>query len=158
MAAAYDIEVFFDGDCPLCRREINFLQRRDHQHRIRFTNIAATDFDAGAFAMQRQDFAARIRGRLPNGTFIEGVEVFRRLYSAIGYNTLVRVTRLPGISHLLALGYTWFAKHRLQWTGRCTDDACGALPQDPSNPDARVPGSITSTSRAILTTASTSRG
>ncbi|MCA9152358.1 MAG: DUF393 domain-containing protein, partial [Planctomycetales bacterium] len=34
------VEVFYDGDCPLCKREIGFLQRRDRQGRIRFTDIA----------------------------------------------------------------------------------------------------------------------
>ena len=120
----YDVEVFFDGECPLCRREIDVLAGLDHKQRIRFTDITRPEFDAQRFGLNQADFMDHIRGRLPDGTLIEGVEVFRRLYSAIGLGPLVRLTRVPGISHLLDLGYRWFAKHRLRLTGRCVDSAC----------------------------------
>jgi len=55
---------------------------------------------------------------------IEGVEVFRRLYTAVGLGVLAAPTRLPGMAQLLDLGYRWFAKERLRLTGRCADGAC----------------------------------
>lgn len=53
-----------------------------------------------------------------------GVEVFRRLYAAVGFGPLAALTRLPGVAQLLDLGYRWFAKNRLRLTGRCADGAC----------------------------------
>ena len=50
-----------------------------------------------------------------------GVEVFRRLYTAIGLGPLVWATRLPIVSGLLDWGYRFFARNRLRWTGRCSD-------------------------------------
>lgn len=38
--ANFDIEVFYDGACPLCMREIRMLQGRDRRQRIRFVDIA----------------------------------------------------------------------------------------------------------------------
>jgi predicted DCC family thiol-disulfide oxidoreductase YuxK len=61
---------------------------------------------------------------LPDGTIVEGVEVFRRMYAAVGFGALVGASRLPGIAHLLNLSYAVFAKNRLKLTGRCTNDAC----------------------------------
>lgn len=119
------VEVFFDGDCPLCVREIRLLRRLDGQRqRILFTDIAHPEFDVGAHGKTWQDFMDRIHGRLPDGTFIEGLEVFRQLYAAVGLGWLVAITRAPGISHLLELGYRWFARNRLRLTGRCADGAC----------------------------------
>ncbi len=66
----------------------------------------------------------QLHGRLPDGSVIRGVEVFRRLYAAVGFSKLVAATRLPGISHMLNLGYWLFAKNRLRLTGRCDDGAC----------------------------------
>ena len=60
-----------------------------------------------------------IQGRLPDGNWITGVEVFRRLYTAVGFGPLVALTRLPGISHGLDAGYRVFARNRLRFTGRC---------------------------------------
>jgi predicted DCC family thiol-disulfide oxidoreductase YuxK len=120
----FDIEVFYDGACPLCLREIDLLRRRDHRARIRFTDIAADGFDAEAVGVRWEALMERIHGRLPDGTLVEGVEVFRRLYAAVGFGPLVRLSRAPGVSQLLDLAYHLFAKNRLRLTGRCADDAC----------------------------------
>lgn len=121
---SWEVEVFYDGECPLCRREIDMLRRKDRRRRIRFTDIASADFDGDAVGRDYDTLMAQIHGRLPDGQWIVGVEVFRRLYSAVGFGWLVRITRVPGISHLLSLGYRWFAKRRLSWTGR-DRDSCG---------------------------------
>ncbi len=117
-------EVFFDGECRLCSREIAFLRRRDKTGAIRFTDIAAAEFDASVYDMTQADFMAQIRGRTADGRFIKGVEVFRQLYSAVGFKWAVRISRLPVISWLLDRAYRWFAKNRLRLTGRCDDGAC----------------------------------
>ncbi len=121
---AFDVEVFYDGDCPLCSREIRMLRRRDRRGRIRFVDIAAPDFDPASTGRTWEALMDRIHGRLPDGTMIEGVEVFRRLYAAAGFRTLVWCSRLPGIAQLLGLAYRLFAKNRLRWTGRCAEAAC----------------------------------
>ncbi len=123
-AADHEVEVFYDGACPLCMREINMLRRWDRRRRIRFTDIAAPEFTAESVGQKYDDLMARIHGRLPNGEWIEGVEVFRRLYAAVGFGPLVWLTRLPGASHLLNLGYRIFARNRLKWTGRCDANGC----------------------------------
>ena len=123
-ARDFDIEVFYDGACPLCLREIRMLQVRDSRSRIVFTDIAAEEFDARAIGRSQAELMRRIHGRLPDGRLIVGVEVFRRLYSAIGFAPLVWLTRLPIVSQLLDLGYELFAKYRLRLTGRCTEESC----------------------------------
>jgi len=120
----FEVEVFFDGACPLCTKEMEMLRRRDQGRRIRFTDIAAPSFDAGAVGLSWDTLMSRIHGRLPDGTVIEGVEVFRRLYAAVGFSRLAKLSRAPGVSHLLELGYRLFAKNRLRLTGRCADDGC----------------------------------
>ena len=120
----FDIEVFFDGACPLCMREIRMLQRRDQKRRIRFVDIAADGFDATSVGLTWEVLMARIHGRLPDGTLVEGVEVFRCLYAAVGFRRLVALTRLPGVKQLLNVAYHAFAKNRLRLTGRCAGGAC----------------------------------
>ena len=131
-------EVFFDGECPLCVREIKMLRRLDRGARIRFTDIASPSFDATEVGLPIEALMARIHGRdlrEPDGGLIEGVEVFRRLYAAVGLGPLVRLTRAPGVRHALDRGYDWFAKNRLWLTGReeaaeqsCHDGRC-AVPE-----------------------------
>lgn len=135
--ADFDIEVFYDSACPLCLREVQMLRGRDRKQRIRFVDIAADEFDAATVGVTWETLMDRIHGRLPDGTVIEGVEVFRRLYAAVGFAPLVALTRLPGLTRLLDVAYHAFAKNRLRLTGRCVDDACEvhakprALSEDP---------------------------
>jgi predicted DCC family thiol-disulfide oxidoreductase YuxK len=126
--APYDIEVFFDGACPLCAREIALLRGMDRRGRIRFTDITDPGFDPTACGRTMGELMAGIQGRLPDGTWVQGVEVFRRLYSAVGLSWAVAPTRLPGVSQVLDAGYRLFAKNRLRLTGRCADGVCAVEP------------------------------
>jgi len=123
-------EVFFDGDCPLCRREIATLRSLDKHARITFTDIAGAGFDPSKLGLSRSDLMRRIHGRTADGTVVEGVEVFRRLYAAVGFAPLVAVTRAPPIAWLLDRAYDWFADNRLRITGRCTHETCSVFPDD----------------------------
>lgn len=102
------------------------LRGWDRRGNIGFVDIAADGFDASTVGVSQADLMARIHGRLASGALIEGVEVFRQLYTAVGFGSLVSLTRIPGVSHVLDFAYTLFAKHRLQMTGRCTDGVCDA--------------------------------
>ncbi len=123
-SAAYAVEMFYDGECPLCMREVRLLRSRDREGRIRFTDIAARGFDPSALGLELSQMMAKIHARLPSGELIQGVEVFRRLYEAVGYRRTVRLSRAPVISGLLELGYAWFARSRLRLTGRCDSGTC----------------------------------
>ena len=120
------IEVFYDGGCPVCLREVRVLRRLDRQGRIRFTDIDAPGFQAPRDGPAFDDLMARIHARTSDGTWTYGVEVFRRLYAAVGFGPLVAVSRLPGLSHLLDWSYAIFAKNRTRWFGRCTASTCAA--------------------------------
>jgi predicted DCC family thiol-disulfide oxidoreductase YuxK len=127
LATDYEIEVFYDGGCPLCRREIAMLRRRDRGGRIRFADIDAADFFSQQSEQRErtyEELMAGIHGRLPDGTWIQGVEVFRRLYAAAGFRRLVRASRWPVVAPLLDMAYRVFARNRLRLTGRCSAASC----------------------------------
>lgn len=117
----WTVQVFFDGECPLCAKEIAMIRWLDRRDRIWLVDIASTDFQASDWGMTQQALMDEIHGRLPGGEPIKGVEVFRRIYAAVGLKPLVWISRIPGISHGLDWGYKLFAKNRLKWTGRCND-------------------------------------
>ena len=136
------IRVLYDGECPLCSREIRFLERRDRgRGRIQFEDIADSGFDPQRYGVEAGELMARIHGVLPSGDLIEGVEVFRRAYSAVGFGWLMAPTRLPGLRNLADLAYQVFARNRLRWTGRasgaCEDGQC------------RIPAHGTSANREV---------
>ena len=123
MSEAWQIRVLYDGECPLCTREIRFLEARDGgRGRIELEDIAAPGFDASAYGLAQEQVMARIHGVLPDGTVVEGMEVFRRVYAAVGLGWLLAPTRWPGLRVLADRAYRVFARNRLRWTGRA--NAC----------------------------------
>lgn len=116
------VQVFFDGECPLCIREIKMLRRLDSNRRIEFTDISTKEFDASSYARSHDELMARIHGRDADGNWIEGVEVFRQLYGAVGFGWIMAVTRIPGIKQMLDWMYVKFANNRLSLTGRKQDN------------------------------------
>jgi len=119
-----DFEVFYDSECPLCAREIGWLKQRDRLKRIRFTDLNAPDFNPASLGLTKPALLAEIHGRMPDGRIVRGVEVFRQLYSAIGFRWAVSGSRLPVISQVLDAGYHLFARNRMRLTGRCTKKSC----------------------------------
>ena len=114
----HQLEVFFDGDCPLCLREINWLKRRDTENRVRFTDLMDPNFDPQSVGKTHQELMDRIHGRLPDGSWTEGVDLFIRLYELTGLKWLANLLANRALKPGWKLGYRFFAKYRLTLTGR----------------------------------------
>lgn len=96
-------EVFFDGECPLCKREIEMIRRQDKSKKLRLTDISQSNFSSDDFSLDT--LMREIHGRMPNGEYVKGVEVFREIYHRIGFSGIVASTRLPVIRELLDVAY-----------------------------------------------------
>ena len=127
-----EVRVLYDGECPLRQREISMLQRLDRgRRRIDFEDIAAPRFDSERYGLDQAQVMARIHAVLPDGSVIEGVEVFRRAYAAVGLGWLAAPTRWPVLRSAFEAAYRVFARNRLRWTGRaadCPDGMCAIPP------------------------------
>jgi predicted DCC family thiol-disulfide oxidoreductase YuxK len=148
MSGPWQIRVLYDGECPLCTREIRFLERRDRgRGRIHFEDIADPAFDPAAYGLDDRQLMARIHGVIPDGSVVEGVEVFRRAYAAVGMGWLLAPTRWPVLRSLADLAYRVFARNRLRWTGResaCPEGRCEitrSRAEGPNSFDSARPGS-----------------
>lgn len=117
---SWKIKLLYDGECPLCVREVKFLRKTDAGRGIvNFVDIADPNYNPDANG--GVDFAAamgRIHGVLPNGTVIKNVEVFRRVYEELGMGWVYAITKLPAIANIADIIYGIWADWRLQLTGR----------------------------------------
>ena len=119
------LEVFFDGECPLCKHEINWLRKRDRKQLVAFIDIAAADFEPESYGKTMEQLMGQLHARTPDGDWLVGVEVFRRMYGAVGLGFLASWTRWPVLRSIANATYAIFAKNRLRWTRRKTCDASG---------------------------------
>ncbi|GAB4532744.1 MAG: DUF393 domain-containing protein [Pleurocapsa sp.] len=117
---SWKIKLLYDGECPLCVREVNFLLKKDAGRGIiKFVDIADLNYQAQENG--GVDFATamgRIHAVLPDGTVIKNVEVFRRVYEELGMGWIYAITKLPIIGAIADLLYNIWADWRLKITGR----------------------------------------
>uniref|UniRef100_A0A383VJS5 Thiol-disulfide oxidoreductase DCC n=1 Tax=Tetradesmus obliquus TaxID=3088 RepID=A0A383VJS5_TETOB len=81
-----EIRMLYDGECSLCMKEVKFLQGRDAAAgKIDFVDIAEPSYSPEDNAgITFQAAMERIHAILPDGTIVKDIEVFRRLYEAVG--------------------------------------------------------------------------
>jgi predicted DCC family thiol-disulfide oxidoreductase YuxK len=117
---SWKIKLLYDGECPLCLREVNFLQKQDAgRGLIAFVDIADKNYNPEENS--GISFAAamgRIHGILADGTIIQNVEVFRQVYDILGIGWIYAATKWPIIGFLVDIIYEIWASWRLTLTGR----------------------------------------
>lgn len=101
--------VWFDGGCPLCRREIAAMKRLDRAGRITFLDVAS---DATECPIDRGALLARFHAQ-ENGVLLSGAAAFAAMWRAI---PLLRPFGLAARNRLVGSALEWlyvrFLRHR----------------------------------------------
>ena len=109
----------FDGGCPLCRREIGFLKKKDISNRIKFVDISKKDYDPNLFRdISYTEAMSNLHGILENGEIIKGLEVLAYSYELVGLGWVYFPLKITFLSSILRLFYKYWTKYRLKLTGR----------------------------------------
>jgi predicted DCC family thiol-disulfide oxidoreductase YuxK len=119
-STAWKIKLLYDGDCPLCMREVKFLRQRDAgRGLIAFVNIADDGYNpADHGGIDYATAMGRIHAVKADGTVLKNVEVFRQIYDVLGLGWIYAPTRWPIVGPLVDWLYSLWADWRLRLTGR----------------------------------------
>lgn len=117
---SWKIKLLYDGECPLCVREVNFLTKKDAGRKvIKFIDIASLDYDPQEHGgIDYATAMGRIHGILPDGTIITNVEVFRQAYESLGMGWVYAITKIQILGAIADWFYGIWAGWRLKITGR----------------------------------------
>ncbi|OAY30927.1 uncharacterized protein At5g50100, chloroplastic isoform X2 [Manihot esculenta] len=97
----WKIKMLYDGDCPLCMREVNMLRERNKSYgTIKFVDISAEDYSA------------------EDNQGLDYKTAFRRLYEEVGLGWVYAITKYEPVASIADAVYGVWAKYRLQITGR----------------------------------------
>lgn len=120
VAPSWKIKLLYDGECPLCLREVNFLRKRDAgRGLVRFVDIADQNYSPDENSgIDFETAMGRIHAILPNGTVVKNVEVFRRVYETLGMGWVYAITKVPIVGAVADALYGVWADRRLALTGR----------------------------------------
>jgi len=122
----HKLTFLFDGGCPLCLRETNFLKSKDDLNKINFVDIDNDNFNPLLFNdISYVDAMSNLHGILENGDIIKGLDVLAYSYELVGLGWVYYPLKIEFLAPILRLFYKHWAKYRLKITGRSnTEKLC----------------------------------
>ena len=125
------LTIFFDGGCPLCKREVDFLQSKNQKGALSFIDINTSDFSSDLkYGITYKQAMDRIHAMKSDGSVIKDIKVFQEAYSLIGLGWIYAPTKLPILDKFIEFIYGLWAKYRLKITFRpsieklCSEKGC----------------------------------
>jgi predicted DCC family thiol-disulfide oxidoreductase YuxK len=110
--ATWQIKMLFDGQCPLCTREVAMLRKRDARGLIAFEDITDPSFAPETYGLTMPELLGSMHGVRRDGSILRGVDVFAEAYDAVGWTLPGRLIRWPITRPFAKLGYRIFAAIR----------------------------------------------
>lgn len=115
--------MFYDGGCPLCRREVEHYRRIDRARRVDWVDITRQPDRLEAAGLGPDAAMSRLHAFDREGRLVVGVSAFVAVWHALPYYRhlarAVEALRLVGVLDWL---YEPFAKWRLR--RRCREGVC----------------------------------
>lgn len=106
------LRVFFDGGCPLCRKEISLYRDADKADAIDWLDVSAEQ-NIDSLPLPTQALLARFHVQRSDGQLISGARGFIEMWRHLpGWHWLARICGIPGIPWVLEVGYRNFLKLR----------------------------------------------
>ena len=107
------LTVYYDGACPVCRREISFYKTRTGAE-VSYCDVAAEVCPAPD--LKREEALERFHVRLPDGALVSGAAAFLALWRATpGFRLVGRLLSARPVVALLDVAYSGFLRLRRLW-------------------------------------------
>ena len=107
--------VFFDGACPLCRREIAHYRRLRHADRLAWVDLSSDQATLEVHGLSRRKAMERLHVLDAAGNWQTGAWAFAELWSHLPrYRLLAGLLRRTGLLSPLDRAYSIFARWRLK--------------------------------------------
>lgn len=117
------LELLYDGECPICKREVCILQKKEAQTKMKFTDISSKKYsplDHRNIGYNRA--MSQIHAIEEKGNILVGIPAFTAVYARCNLLVTSTFLRIPFIKRILEPLYTLFARKRLWMTGRVNRD------------------------------------
>ena len=139
----WPLTLYFDGECPLCAREIKILRTRATPDRLKFVDISNEAFDAGSVGFTREQMESSLHASFEDGTWVKGLDATLWSWRAAGLGAWAAPLSWRLTRPLLNIGYRLFCLWRphLAWlphpdgSARCRSKSCEVPQKDRASHD-----------------------
>lgn len=103
------LSVFFDGSCPLCRKEIGFYQRKRGADGVNWIDVSKTQSGEVAPGLSCQAAMARFHVKTQGGELISGGQAFIALWRSMpGFAWIGVLLDRPMLREIVDFAYDRF--------------------------------------------------
>jgi predicted DCC family thiol-disulfide oxidoreductase YuxK len=107
------LTVYYDGACPVCRREIGYYQGRTGEA-VAYCDVAATVDPAPD--LTREYALKRFHVRLADGQLVSGAAAFLALWGQVpGFSRIASLLSVKPVVAMLDVAYLGFLRLRKLW-------------------------------------------
>jgi demethoxyubiquinone hydroxylase (CLK1/Coq7/Cat5 family) len=108
--------VYFDGACPLCRREIAHYRSLPGAEGMSWVDASSCDAASLGAGLDRDDALARLHVRRDDGTLVSGAAAFAAIWSRLpAYSALGRLASWRPLLSTMEAAYVAFLRLRRLW-------------------------------------------
>ena len=103
------LKVFFDGSCPLCRREIKFYQRLTGSINCHWIDASTMNADEMPSSFTREGLLNRFHVEHPTEGLLSGALAFGMLWREVfGWRWIYTIVKIPIVTLVCELVYRGF--------------------------------------------------
>lgn len=106
------MKIFFDGQCPLCRAEMEHLKKHDARENIELVDIHSNEFEQNYPELTKQETMSKLHAYDTHGKKVIGLDVTYQAWRTVGKYKWLKVLRVQPIKWFADRVYLLFAKHR----------------------------------------------
>ena len=112
------MKLLYDGACPICRRQIQWLKRRDRDDSLAVEDVSDPAFAPGRYGLSQEEVLGALHGVLPDGR-VHGrrLDAIRQAYQAVGLGWLIAPIGWPLVGWVCKHLYGAFARNRVRLGG-----------------------------------------
>jgi predicted DCC family thiol-disulfide oxidoreductase YuxK len=107
------LTIFYDGNCPLCTKEMQHLKKKDHDNLINLVDLHQDEFETLYPSVKFVDAMKILHGQY-KGELLLGIEVTHRAWTLVGKGFWVAPLNWPVIKTLSHWVYLMIAQYRHQ--------------------------------------------
>lgn len=128
----WPLTLYYDGDCPLCAREIQLLNRHANAERLLLVDISSEAFHADSVGIDKHTLANRLHAHFADGQWVTGLDATLWSWRAAGLGRWATPLTWMPLRPVFELGYWLFCVLRphLTWLPhpdagkRCQNGQC----------------------------------
>jgi predicted DCC family thiol-disulfide oxidoreductase YuxK len=103
------VTVFFDGQCPLCTREIGFYQQQEGSRAINWVDVAKVNLSDLPPGLTQESALSRFHVVTAKGTLVSGGEAFSSLWLSLPkFNWVGQLFQITLLATILEVVYKIF--------------------------------------------------